>query len=334
MSAKENLSAIIREFPRRRLLVIGDIMIDRFIWGTVERISPEAPVPVVRVEREEVRAGGAANVAFNLLGLGAKVHLAGAVGDDREAETIYERLREAGIDEKCVVSERSRPTTIKTRVIAHSQQVVRFDREATHTLGANARRRLMQTIEREIAQFDGIIISDYGKGLLSRTIMDRLRDIAKKRRILIAVDPKIRNLTHFHRVDLLTPNHHEAAEILGVKLGLDDRSVESAGKRILKKLELGSLIITRAQLGMSLFRPGRRPTHIPTVARQVYDVTGAGDAVIAATCLARVSGASWEAAAMLANHAAGIVVGKVGTAAASVEELRDAIRHAHEPAAP
>ncbi len=178
---KDQLLGIIRNFPKKKILVVGDVMVDQFIWGSVERISPEAPVPVVKVEEEEVRAGGAANVAFNIIGLGGEVHLAGIVGDDHAAGTILEKLGKAGIGHSLIFTEKSRPTTVKTRVIAHSQQVVRFDRESRQVLGMAVKRELVEKIERSIGEFGAVIVSDYGKGVVGRLLMDRLREAAKKR---------------------------------------------------------------------------------------------------------------------------------------------------------
>jgi D-glycero-beta-D-manno-heptose-7-phosphate kinase len=321
---------IVKNFSHRRILVVGDVMLDHYLWGNVERISPEAPVPVVQVDREEMRPGGAANVALNLIGLGAKASLAGMIGEDQAGNTLIEVLRRELVDTRFLAFDKTRPTTVKTRIIAHNQQVVRFDKEMKKAAAAETVRELLRRIRENIDEFHAVIVSDYGKGVVGKMLMDGLRVVAKAARIPIAVDPKIRNVAVYKCVDLITPNHHEAGEMLGTRLINEDKAVESAGNKLVKRLDLQCLLITRAALGMSLFRPGRSPTHIPTVARQVFDVTGAGDSVIAATTLARVSGAGWEESASIANQAAGIVVGKVGTAVVTAKELKEALRRFHQ----
>ncbi|MCC6159256.1 MAG: D-glycero-beta-D-manno-heptose-7-phosphate kinase [Deltaproteobacteria bacterium] len=324
--ARDELLEHIRKFARRRVLVVGDIMLDRFIWGSVERISPEAPVPVVRVDREESTPGGAANVARNLIALGARADLAGLAGDDAAARTLTDRLAAEGIGELMLAVEHDRPTTVKTRVIAGSQQIVRFDHELARPVTEAARRSLVRDITRRIADYEAVIVSDYNKGVVDVRLMKAIRAAAKAAGIPVVVDPKVRNAPAYSGVDLLTPNHHEAGEMLGVRLANTDAAIEAAGAKLVRKMRLRCLIVTRAALGMSIFREGEGPTHIPTVARQVFDVTGAGDSVIATVTLARAAGASWEQAAAIANFAAGVVVAKVGTGTVSARELKTAIR--------
>ncbi len=324
--SRKKLCAIVKKMPQCKVLVLGDVMIDHFIWGSVERISPEAPVPVVKVVREETIPGGAANVARNLLALDAGTKLVGVMGDDEGSEFLRKKLEEGGIDPKFMAIEKGRPTTKKTRVIACNQQIVRFDREADNPILPQTRKKLLQRIENEVGDLDAVIVSDYAKGVVSRLLMNGVQKTAGRNRFMVSVDPKIRNAKAFNHVDLITPNHHEAGEMLGIRLVNEDKAVEVAGHKLLKKLNVRGLLITRAHLGMTVFTPKARPMHIPTVARQVYDVTGAGDSVIAAITLAKVAGASWEEAASIANFAAGVVVGKLGTATVSIKELYDAIK--------
>ncbi|MBZ0272938.1 D-glycero-beta-D-manno-heptose-7-phosphate kinase [bacterium] len=328
MISRERFLETIKNFPHRNILVVGDLIIDRYFWGNVSRISPEAPVPVVEVERQENRAGGAANVAMNLAGLGANVYLAGVVGDDGGKEILAATLAGGGgnISGDFFVGENHRPTTIKTRIIGHSQQIVRFDMERDGPIAASTRNEIVDRISRRAREFHAIVVSDYAKGVISRVLIDRLKEIARDNRIPIAVDPRLQHANFYKGVDLITPNHIEAGQFLGIELRNEDGAVESAGAKILKRWNLKNLLITRAGLGMTSFEPGRKPRHIPTVARQVYDVTGAGDSVIAAVVLARAAGATWEEAASIANHAAGIVVGKIGTVPVTIRELRDYMR--------
>lgn len=323
---KDRLLEHVAAFGGRRILVVGDVMLDRYVWGVAERISPEAPVPVVRVDREEATPGGAANVARNLVSMGARAHLAGAIGDDGAGAVLTESLRAEGIEDLMLTVEPGRPTTTKTRVIAGTQQVVRFDFEDARPMSEAARRALLEDIRARIGDYEAVIVSDYNKGVVSAALMNALRKAAAAKNIPIIVDPKVRNVPAYRGVALMTPNHHEAGEILGRRLPNRDEDIEAAGEKILRQLKLGCLIITRASLGMSIFQPGQKPAHIPTVARQVFDVTGAGDAVIAATTLARAAGATWEEAAAVANVAGGIIVGKIGTGTVTVKEMKNGIR--------
>ncbi|MCB9475555.1 MAG: D-glycero-beta-D-manno-heptose-7-phosphate kinase [Deltaproteobacteria bacterium] len=329
---REQLLKLVDAFPGHKVMVVGDVMMDEFIWGSVSRISPEAPVPVVQVDKEERRLGGAANVARNLIDMSAEVVLAGVIGDDPTADLLREAARQGGVDDSCLLTEIGRPTTVKTRVIAHNQQVVRYDRESVDALPSELYGRLLERIEERATELEAVIVSDYGKGVIGPYLMDGLRSLATKYEFVIVVDPKIRNSATYHDTDLVTPNHHEAGELVGRKLPNEDAAVEKAGQEILESLRLKSLLITRAALGMTLFRPNQEPEHFPTVARQVFDVTGAGDSVIAATTLAKISGGDWREAASIANYAAGVVVGKIGTATATLDELREAMGRRPETA--
>jgi rfaE bifunctional protein kinase chain/domain len=299
----------------RNILVVGDLMIDEWIWGTVTRISPEAPVPVVAVADHSFTLGGAGNVANNLRALDASVVFAGTVGNDAFAEHVRALLRNERVDDAGVFTMLDRPTTRKTRIVAHSQQVVRADWESTATLTNADSGRLAQFVRERAAQCDAVILSDYAKGLLSREIVEAAAACP-----LVLADPKPQNIAIFSGVTCVAPNAAEASTITGIAI-LDDASLERAGMKLLELLDCRFAIVTRGEHGMALFgRDGER-LQIPSVARTVYDVSGAGDTVIAVLGLALAAGAPIEQAMQLANFAAGAVVAKLGTATASPEEI-------------
>lgn len=305
---------------RARVVVLGDLMLDRFIWGRVSRVSPEAPVPVVEVTSESVLLGGAGNVFLNLLSLGATVSLCGVVGDDAAGTGLIDLLRDRGGAVDGVIAESGRPTTQKTRVIAHQQQVVRVDRERRDPLGAKTRAALIEAVEARIAGANCLVVSDYAKGVVSPELMDRVRRAAAARGVEVLVDPKVSNMSSFSGVHVVTPNHLEASQASGVEIH-DPESLSLAGRSLLDRLQVGAVLVTRGEHGMTLFERDGGVTHIPTVAKQVFDVTGAGDTVIATLAAARSVGAPLADAARLANCAAGYVVGVVGTAAVSPAAL-------------
>lgn len=315
------MAELFKRFQKTQILVVGDLILDEFIWGTVERISPEAPVPVVWVDRESAMPGGAANVAGNIRALGGEVRLVGIVGRDPEGERLLKELEAKGISIEEVVRDADRPTTTKTRVIAHHQQVVRIDREKTHPVAGSVLERTLKTLQAALPRVDGVVIEDYGKGLISPQLLKPVVGLAKRFKKVIAVDPKEEHFSYYRGVTALTPNKKEAS--LAAKLPITDQaSLWEAGKRIVKRLKPEALLITLGEEGMCLFdAQGDRPIRIPTVAREVFDVSGAGDTVIAAFTLARAAGASFLEAAGIANAAAGVVVGKVGVATCSLEEL-------------
>lgn len=311
---------IIRNFSGVRILVIGDIMLDRFIWGGVSRISPEAPVPVVVVEKETFLLGGAANVVNNIHSLGGKASLCGLLGDDEMGQKVTQRLDEMGVERSGVLIEQERQTTVKTRIIAHHQQLVRIDREMTRPPKAYTLRSLSDYLKQNIKRFDGVILSDYGKGLLTKgMIRDTIR-AAREVKKFVMVDPKIKNFLFYRGATVVTPNTGEASSASRISI-TDEISLGRAGRNLLKRLKCDALVITRGEDGMAVFEPHQRPLLVPTEAKEVYDVTGAGDTVIGTMALALGAGASIRRAAELANHAAGIVVGKVGTATVSQKEL-------------
>ncbi|MBI3087713.1 MAG: D-glycero-beta-D-manno-heptose-7-phosphate kinase [Candidatus Omnitrophica bacterium] len=310
----------LQAFRRARVLVVGDLMLDEFVWGKVSRISPEAPVPVVWVQSESVMPGGAANVANNIRALGGQVRLVGVVGTDRWSEVLVEDLAKRRLDTSGVLRDPSRPTIIKTRVIAHHQQVVRVDREPMSPFSGALVNRLVSMVRGQLDKVDAVVIEDYGKGVISRELLRQVIPLARAQRKLITVDPKIDHLDLYQQVTALTPNRAEAGEAVGRELDTE-QDVIRAGTELLHKLRCEGLLLTLGEDGMCLFEQGGRRTRIPTVAQEVFDVAGAGDTVVATFTLALASGASMPEAAVIANHAAGIVVGKVGVATTTPDEL-------------
>jgi len=293
-------------------------MLDRYIWGAVSRISPEAPVPVVEVKKDTLSLGGADNVLQNLASLGAETVLTGIVGDDPEGRWV----RDNAAGSRGVFLDKSRSTTVKTRIIAHHQQVVRVDLEQKGTLSTELEQKTLEFIRSE--RYHGLLISDYNKGFITPSLMAGVLSLAKKGGIPVFVDPKVPHFRLFSPVTLITPNHLEAEKIVGHGCQTDSE-VEKAGAEILSLIACRYLIIKRGEEGMTVFERGKRPLHIPTVAQEVFDVTGAGDTVIAAATLALLAGATIGEAARIANAAAGVVVGKVGTATVTPQELKAAL---------
>ena len=317
--SSDSLATFIPRFRRAKVLVLGDLMLDEFIWGKVSRISPEAPVPVVWAQSESVMPGGAANVANNVRALGGDVSLMGIIGEDAWGTTLLRELSNRKIETSGIVR-LPRPTTVKTRVIAHHQQVVRVDREERAPLPEAAVKRLVKSVEERLDQADALIIEDYGKGVITRPLLEAVIPMARSRKKIITVDPKQEHFDLYRRVTALTPNRAEAGEAVGRELETD-ADVERAAKEILQRLSCDALLVTLGEDGMLLFEQGGRQVRIPTVAQEVFDVAGAGDTVIATFTLALASGASLGQAARIANYAAGIVVGKVGVAVATPDEL-------------
>jgi D-glycero-beta-D-manno-heptose-7-phosphate kinase len=317
----QNILQAIQSFPRHRILVVGDIMMDQFLWGAVNRISPEAPVPVVKVEKETFLLGGAANVVNNLLGLKAQVLLAGVIGSDGMGRKLIRRLQGLGTSTEGIIIEEDRPTAIKTRIIAHHQQVVRVDREQVNPIRPESLKAILEMAKKNLPGISGIIVSDYGKGVVSKDLMVRLRSMAHKASLPILVDPKPHNIRWYEEVTIITPNHIEAGQALGKKIEKEEDLIW-VGRQLLRRLKCESVLITRGKDGMTLFSRNRPYNHIPTVAKKVFDVTGAGDTVIASLMIALASGLNLVQACMTANYAAGIVVGEVGTAAIQAEDLR------------
>ncbi len=314
---KMGLRDIVKNFDKSKVLVVGDLILDRYIWGKVSRISPEAPVPVVEVIADDFKLGGAANVANNIIALGGRVTVAGVAGRDRAGQVLRQLLEDKGV--VCEIFEDSRPTTVKTRVIAHNQQVVRFDKEEKKGISGSLLKRLNSFLGHAVHEHEAVIVSDYKKGVVYRSLIREMLKHAKQKRKLLAVDPKVGHFHFYKGAGLITPNVMEASQGSGVEIK-DERTLIKAGRTLLRQLACGAVLITRGEEGMSLFEK-ERITHIPTVARHVFDVTGAGDTVIAAFALAYAAGATLQEAAIVANHAAGIVVGEVGTAVVAPEKL-------------
>src|SRR5262245_22941422 len=321
---QQRAKSITDQFTGKRIVVLGDLMLDEFIWGRVRRISPEAPVPVVEVDRQTVALGGAGNVVSNLVALGAVPTPVGVLGDDLDAERLRSSFRELGVNTGRLITDVTRPTTVKTRIIAHNQQVVRADRESRAAIAAEIEERVVEAALHEIKAADAVVVSDYGKGLLTPRLLSSALEAARKRALIACLDPKARSFAHYQPVTVITPNNQEAADASGIPIE-DEQSLAEAGRTLLESIDCSAVLVTRGEEGMALFTrggpEGAKATYIPTVAREVYDVTGAGDTVIATLALALSGGASLEEAAVLANHAAGAVVGKVGTASITRDEL-------------
>ena len=315
------MSIDIERFGQIRALVIGDLMIDEYLWGRVERISPEAPVPIVAVERENHALGGAGNVINNLTAMGAQVFAIGTAGTGKTGQMIFQKLEELGVPIHGIISEPHRPTTLKTRIIASNQQVLRIDKEVRRPISAGTLKRLVDIVRSQINQVDLIIISDYDKGLVTRELVRDTVDLARVHGVLTLADPKSLRFEKYARVSVLTPNQKEAALAANMEI-TSQKDLLDAGNRIMAAAGLEKLVITCGKDGMVLFETGTPPRFIASKARQVFDVSGAGDTVISLLGLGMASGASFFDSAVLANAAAGIVVGKVGTATPTIAELK------------
>jgi len=316
---------IISRFKDSRILVIGDIMMDEFIWGKVSRISPEAPVPVVNVTSESQLLGGAANVVNNIVSLEGNILVCGVVGDDEIGKKIVNDLKGLGIDINGVIIEKGRPATVKTRIVAQGQQIVRYDREDSSQINQDSTHRIISYLKRNLDSLDAVIFSDYGKGIISeqliRDVLNLVRDSGK----IISVDPKVNNFPFYKDVTVITPNNIEASEASGIEIR-DEETLLRAGEILLNRLACKLLLITLGEEGMMLFESSGETTHIRTCAKEVYDVTGAGDTVVSVLTMALTSGSTLKEASALANYAAGIVVGELGTAVVTKSKLLEVIR--------
>lgn len=312
------------KFDRCHILVVGDLMIDEYLWGEVDRISPEAPVQIVAVDSEDYTLGGSGNVINNIAALGAKVTAAGVIGTGRNGQLVLQKFKELGVDTAGVVQEPDRPTTMKTRIIAANQQVLRIDRETKKAISDVTLDRLAGYIENKVPGVDVILISDYGKGVITNTLMSRLIAAARKHNKITIADPKGLDFSKYAGVSLLTPNKKEAARASGIEI-VDESTLAESGRKILETVDINKLLITCGKDGMVLFQRDQTPCKISAEARQVYDVSGAGDTVLAVLGLGIAAGKSFEDSTTLANTAAGLVVGKVGTATISRQELTAAL---------
>jgi len=312
------------KFDKCRLLVVGDLMIDEYVWGQVDRISPEAPVQVVSVLRDSTTLGGAGNVVNNLAALGAQVAVVGVIGSGANADLLIRMCQELGVDTSGLVRDPNRPTTRKTRIIGGHQHVLRIDRETKHPISEVQCDEVIGLVKDRIGTFDLVLISDYGKGLLSAGLLQQIIHVGKLHNKPVIVDPKGLAFEKYAGATAITPNKKEASQATGIEI-VDDESLEAAGAKLLKKTGVEKVLMTCGKDDMVLFENGQKPYRISAEARQVFDVSGAGDTVLAVLGLGLASGGSFRQAATLANVAGRIVVGKVGTATVSIEELRKAI---------
>lgn len=321
------LKQLLTAARRSRILVVGDVMLDQFIWGNVARISPEAPVPVVDFVRESFMPGGAANVARNLSALHVATELFGIVGRDDAGKRMRELLNDQQVKCRGLLPDPSRPTSIKTRIVAHQQQLLRVDRESRTEADGPTTRRLLAVLEPGILSADAVIVCDYGKGVVTQALLDGLRQFCHARGVWLSLDPKPVHQLKLSGFSLLTPNRKEAFELAGMREEtraanpLEDSQLLRVADKLLRELQPAVLLITLGDQGMLLCQRTQKPFHIPTIAQEVFDVSGAGDTVIASFTMAIAAGAAPREAAILSNHAAGVVVGKVGTATVNPEEL-------------
>jgi rfaE bifunctional protein kinase chain/domain len=318
--AEHRLKELFSNFGGKRIAIVGDLMVDRYYWGKVVRVSPEAPVPVVDVVSESLRLGGAANVANNVQALGGIPLLVGLVGDDHPGSLLMGLLRDQNLDAKGIVVDANRPTTIKTRIIAHAQHVVRLDNESKADCPEHLQHRLIDAVKYNIHQIDGIIIEDYNKGVVTKDVIREIIAVANKYEKIVTVDPKFNNFFEYKNVTVFKPNLREAEEVMGQRLR-SDHDVEEAGKRLLGALSARNVLITRGEDGMSLFKASGEIAHMPTLAASVQDVSGAGDTVVSTLTMSLAAGADIEEAAALSNCAGGVVVAYVGIVAIQPPEL-------------
>jgi D-beta-D-heptose 7-phosphate kinase/D-beta-D-heptose 1-phosphate adenosyltransferase len=316
-----DIKKIIENFSNVKVLIVGDVMLDRYLWGSVNRISPEAPVPIVNVGKTSLVLGGAANVAANVAGLGARPLLVGITGEDAEAEALTEVLEKSNISAKFLIRLKERRTTIKTRLVAHNQHVVRFDQESINPVSESEADLVFGRIEGTLDEAAIIIISDYAKGLLTESLLARLITLAKGKNKLILVDPKGKDFSKYKGATILTPNRREAADAANLDENAQDL-IKKAGKQLLEDLSLEALLITQGERGLTLLQKDLETFHLEALARNVYDVTGAGDTVIASFAVALGAGTSYFEAAKFANISAGLVVEQIGTTAITTEMLQ------------
>jgi D-beta-D-heptose 7-phosphate kinase/D-beta-D-heptose 1-phosphate adenosyltransferase len=323
---KKKYFQILKEMENKNILIIGDIMLDKYILGNVERISPEAPVPIIHTANEQYILGGATNVANNIKSLNANPTILGVIGDDGIGRMLKELIEKNSIDTSGLIIDKTRPTTVKTRIIARNQQILRIDNESNDTLHDKYNKKILSYLNKNIHKFDAIIISDYGKGLISENLMKEITKITNRENKIISVDPKVKNFFFYKDVTLITPNNLEASQASNISI-IDDKTLNSCANKLLTSLNCENLLITRGENGMSLFnKKYKKPKHIPTFAKEVYDVTGAGDTVIATCTLSMTTKCDIVDSIILSNFAAGIVVGKRGTATVNSKEIIDYIK--------
>jgi rfaE bifunctional protein kinase chain/domain len=324
--SENRLNEIFGGMLGKRIAVIGDLMLDRYIWGNVSRMSPEAPVPIVDMEQEQTRLGGAANVAMNIKSLGGDPMLIGVIGEDNSGRQLLELLRESDFKTDGIATDNSRPTTVKTRVIANNQHVVRIDREQKSDISGEMQKILLNQIRKNIKSIDGIIIEDYNKGVIVKNLIGEVISIANENQKIITVDPKFNNFFEYKNVTVIKPNRKEAEEAMGIRLKTDE-DILIAGKTLIEKLHVKNVLLTRGEHGMSLFESDGKISHMPTKALTVSDVSGAGDTVISTLTMAIAGGSTIKEAATLANFAGGIVCGYAGIVPINRDELKKTILH-------
>jgi rfaE bifunctional protein kinase chain/domain len=326
---ESRLNELLASMNGKRIAVIGDLMLDRYIWGSVSRISPEAPVPVIDMETEQARLGGAANVAKNIKSLGGVPLLVGVIGADNSGNQLYEIIRESNFPLEGIVVDGTRPTTVKTRVIAHSQHVVRIDREMKTDISFTVQNKILDALRHHIDSIDGIILEDYNKGVIVKSLIKQVITLANDHGKMITVDPKFNNFFEYRNVTVFKPNRKEVEEAIGTRL-MEERDILKAGKLLLDKLETKNVLLTLGEHGMSLFESDGTISHVETKARNVADVSGAGDTVISTLTMALSAGASIKEATMLANFAGGIVCGYVGIVPIDKNELKAKVLNDHQ----
>jgi rfaE bifunctional protein kinase chain/domain len=328
--SESRLKTLFDQFHGKRIGVIGDLMLDRYYWGSISRISPEAPVPVVEVESKSIRLGGAANVANNIASLGGIPLMIGVIGDDNGGKRLRALVNEAGFPSSGLVVDTSRPTTTKTRVIAHNQHVVRIDQEVKEDVGKEVQGRILETLRGELSGLDAVILEDYNKGVIVKNLIHEISDLVRKAGKIVTVDPKFNNFFEYKHVTVFKPNRKETEEALGRRL-MDLRSIEQAGWDLMKRLETDNVLLTLGERGMSLFEKNGDVTHVSTRAKNVADVSGAGDTVISTLTMALVAGATVREASALANHAGGVVCGEVGIVPIQPPALLNAVLDTQRP---
>ncbi|MBN2789584.1 MAG: D-glycero-beta-D-manno-heptose-7-phosphate kinase [Candidatus Delongbacteria bacterium] len=314
------LKTIFTGLKKQKIAVIGDVMLDVYYWGDTNRISPEAPVPVIDISHEEIKPGGAANVALNLRSLGADTCLYGIIGNDINGSNFVENLKNYNINIENIIIDTSRPTTVKTRILASSQHVIRFDKEHKNSIDSRTEKKIIKNFEKNIKKLDGVILQDYNKGMLTPAIIKKIIKLCNENNIIVTVDPKLTNLLSFKGATLFKPNLHEAEEILGRKIK-SETEIEKAGIDLLKKLDFKYVVITLSERGVAIFRKGEKMKIIPAKALKIANVSGAGDTVIATITAFMCAGATFEQACAIANYAASLVVEDVSIVPVNPDEL-------------
>ncbi len=322
--SKDELNGIRQSFEGKKIAVVGDMMLDGYFWGDVKRISPEAPVPVVEIEEEFFRFGGAANVALNILKLGGIPFPVGIIGNDEDGKKFNELLQKENINSDGIIVDSSRPTTIKTRVIAENQHIVRIDRESKTDISGDIENNILSVIRNKISELDAIILQDYNKGVLTKRLIKEIIKLANDHNKIITVDPKFDNFLEYKNVTVFKPNKKETENIFGIRIQSDEDIIK-AGERLLDKLQSKYVLLTLGELGVALFENNNSVKRIPTKARKVADVSGAGDTVISTLTMALAANADIYTSAYLANYAGGLVCEEVGIVPVEIDKLFNTI---------